>query len=82
MNEAEKFSMKWDGISIDNKYATYFKSDTMYKFAQAYADEQLKKKMPSKQKISKTANTYGIYSMEVEAFVDGIRWLKQQILKP
>ena len=72
--------IKWSARPF--KALAHIDADIMIDFAEYFADEQLKKKMPSKQKISKTANTYGIYSMEVEAFVDGIRWLKQQILKP
>ena len=84
MNEAEKYLERFE-FDIFNRSPIYEKVD-LIKFAQAYADEQLKKKMPSDEEIDKFKNLNKRgekRSDNIAICIDiGITWLKQQILKP
>ena len=86
---------KWSGRPF--KALAHIDADVMIEFAEYFADEQLKKNMPSDEEIEDAADKLfpeyvcnGIggtelnsdYKTETESFFDGVRWLKQQILKP
>ena len=39
--KASEFMKEWDGISNDNRNSTFYKCDTVFKFAEEYADQLL-----------------------------------------
>ena len=80
MNEAEKYLERFE-FDIFNRSPIYEKVD-LIKFAQAYADEQLKKKMPSDIDCLTQYDKLHNDSQQYAGWSNAIKWLKQQILKP
>ena len=80
MNEAEEYlkeKTEYDKTDYDVIHFT-----DMAKLMQSFADEQLKKKMPSDLDC---LNKYGELHNDSQQYVgwsDAIKWIKQQILKP
>ena len=87
MTAAEIFLRK-KGITGDfstkRMIPTVEKDELIIDWFQQFADEQLKAKMPSSQKVNKEAARMYKEAWEadyaVENFITGVKWLKQQIL--
>ena len=75
MNQAEEY------LQYHCKENQFLKDSDIAHLMQSFADEQLKKKMPSDEEIDNKAYK-DVRLQEEGGFLKGAKWLKQQILKP